>query len=102
MGTLVYGPTNLEISLEDRVLSHLQIVITTKLRRQESFVFSWRDDPSSGDGRTSIWLHPSIPLRFKYVGSRPPAINRAWLEALQASANSVNGLHVIQEPAAPE
>lgn len=100
MGILVYGPTNLEVALEDRVLSHLQIVITTKLRRQESFVFSWRDDPAGGGGRSSVWLHPSIPLRFQYADSASPAINRVWLEALAASANGTSGLQVIEEPGA--
>jgi hypothetical protein len=45
-----------------------------------------------------IWLHPSMPLRFRYDGSRRPAVNRAWIEALMAVANSTDGLRVLPEP----
>ena len=62
MGKLFYDGS-VEIDFEDRVLTHLQIVITAKLRRSESFLFSWRDDPSMGDGRSAIWLHSAVGLR---------------------------------------
>nr|WP_175494068.1 hypothetical protein [Herbiconiux ginsengi] len=32
-------------------------------------------------------MHPSIPLRFRFSGSRPPAINRAWIGLILAAAN---------------
>ncbi|MEF2975639.1 hypothetical protein V3W46_00275 [Subtercola sp. YIM 133946] len=54
MGKLVYGDSGTEIEFDDRVLTHLQIVIGAKLRRRESFFFSWKDDPAVGDGRSSI------------------------------------------------
>lgn len=99
MGKLFYGSNAIEIEFDDRVLSHLKVVITTKLRRGESFVFSWRDDPAIGDGRSSIWLHPSIPLYFKFYGGRIPELNREWIEGLSASANSAGGLQLVAEPA---
>lgn len=89
----------LRVDFDDRVLAHLQIVITTKLRRAESFTFSWRDDASIGDGRTSIWIHPASVMVFKFSGSRPPRVNRAWLEALSFTANGPQGLYVVPEPA---
>jgi hypothetical protein len=98
MGRLTYDSTT-SIEFDDRALAHLQIVIGTKLRRSESFYFSWADDPSMGDGRNVIWLHPSMPLRFRYDGSRRPGINRAWIESLMAAANSTEGLRVTPEPA---
>lgn len=60
--------------------------------------FSWKDDPRSGDGRTAIWLHPAMSLRFKYAGSIPVDLNRAWLEALATSADSTHGLVLVPEP----
>ena len=45
-----------------------------------SFFFTWREDPSVGDGRSSIWIDAAIPLYFKYYGSKAPTINREWLE----------------------
>jgi hypothetical protein len=98
VGTLVYGNSNLEIEFDDRVLAHLQAVIVAKLRRDEGFLFSWKDEPGVGDGRSCIWMHRSIPLYFKYPVSQPPAVNRLWLEALTVSANSPGGLRIVEEP----
>ena len=92
MGHLIYG--NMKIDFEDRVLAHLQIVIVNKLRRQESFAVSWRDSTEIGDGRSAIWIDPSISLYFKFDGSRVPEIDRQWLSELASSADSSTGLIV--------
>ena len=97
MGKLTYDST-LTVDFDDRVLAHLQLVIGAKLRRAESFYFSWRDDPAVGDGRSTLWLHPTIPLHFKYAGGRQPSINRAWIDLLMSAANSPGGLHLMPEP----
>jgi hypothetical protein len=80
---------------------HLQVVIGSKLRRGESFFLSWNDPAAAGAGRSSVWLHPSIPLFFKYYGSKTPTLNRAWVDALTTSANSGHGLLLSTEPPAP-
>jgi len=98
MGSLIYGSAGIEVEFDDRVLEHLQIVIATKLRRRESFFFSWRDARKVGDGRSSIWLDPGIPLYFKYSGGRVPSVNREWLVELTASSNSSSGLVLTDEP----
>lgn len=97
MGTLSYD-ASLKIDFDDRTLAHLQIVIGAKLRRSESFYFSWRDEHSTGDGRTTIWLHPALPLVYKYHGSKMPRINPAWIQLLTESANGNAGLQVVPEP----
>lgn len=97
MGKFTYD-TIIKVDFEDRLLAHLQIVIGTKIRRGESFHFTWKDDASIGDGRTSVWIHPRCSMVYKFYGSRRPAINRAWVEALTITANSVAGLHVTPEP----
>ena len=84
------------VHIDDRTLAHLQIVIVNKLRRAESFVLSWRD-ADAGGGRNSIWLHPAVPLHFKFVGSRAPAINPDWIRQLTLSAQSPRGLVIIGE-----
>jgi hypothetical protein len=97
MGRFTYeGSVRTEI--DDRILLHLQIVIAGKLRRHESFTFTWRDDASTGTGRTAVWMHPGASIVFSYYGSRPAAVNRRWLEALAYTANSPVGLHVVPEP----
>jgi hypothetical protein len=97
VGTLTYDST-LSADFTDRTLAHLQIVIGAKLRRHESFYFSWKDDEAIGDGRSVIWLHPTIPISFKYFGSRPPTINRAWIDELMLHANTPAGLQLVPEP----
>lgn len=97
MGKLTYD-SSLTADFDDRILAHIQVVIGAKLRRGESFYFNWRDDPQSGDGRSTIWLHPSIPISYKYFGSRQPSLNREWIEALMITANSSGGLQVVPEP----
>ncbi|WP_308197445.1 ATP-dependent DNA ligase [Rathayibacter sp. VKM Ac-2929] len=100
MGRLHYD-SSLEADFDDRVLAHLQIVIGSKLTRNESFYFSWKDAQGIGDGRTSIWMHPAIPLRFKYHGGRPPAINPSWIRQLLADSYTAAGLRTSDEPDQP-
>ncbi len=99
MGSLLYGMTGVEVAFDDRVLAHLEIVINTKLRRRESFMLSWRDSASVGDGRSSIWLDTAIPLYFRYSGSRMPLIDKEWLEELMAQSSSNRGLVLGDDPA---
>ncbi|HEY2643170.1 MAG TPA: ATP-dependent DNA ligase [Galbitalea sp.] len=98
MGKLLYGEAGIELAFDDRELAHLQLVIGSKLRRRESFFFSWKSDPSYGEGRNSVWLDASIPLYFKYFGSKPPTINREWIDLLTQSANSAQGMQLMSEP----
>ena len=99
MGTLVYGSRTLEVAFDDRALLHLKIVVATKLGRGESFMFSWKDDPAIGDGRSTAWIDRSIPLYFRFSGSTIPAVNQRWLDELLTSANSGTGLILTPEPA---
>lgn len=99
MGKLFYD-TTVTVDFDDRLLAHLQITIGIKLRRGESFYSSWKDDQRVGNGRTTLWLHPAVPLVFKFYGSRPPSINRAWIQALEKTAHSPAGLHIVDEPTA--
>ena len=97
MGKFTYD-SKVAVDFDDRLLTHLQLVIAAKLRRGESFLFTWVDDDSVGDGRTTIWMHPHALLSFKYFGKRPASINRAWVDELMTTANSVAGLQVLPEP----
>ncbi|MFS0854654.1 ATP-dependent DNA ligase [Microbacterium sp. 179-I 3D4 NHS] len=99
MGKFIYE-TTVKTEIEDRALAHLQLVITAKLRRGEPFAFSWREDVSIGGGRTTVWVHGGSALVYKYHGSRTPAINREWVEALAFTANSPSGLYLVPEPTA--
>lgn len=69
-----------------------------KLRRNEPFMFHRSVD----HGLFTVWVHPAVPLIFQFSGSRPPTINRFWVEAMMLEASSSNGLRVIPEPSTPE
>jgi hypothetical protein len=101
VGQLIYD-TATRTTIDDRALAHLQIVMINKLRRRESFAFSWKYPASEGDGRGTVWIAPGLPLQFRFSGSRPPAINPAWVDALLDCANTAAGLHLVPEPQVPE
>lgn len=97
MGTIFYGGSATPIHIEDRALAHLKVVIATKLRRGESFTLSWQHPADQPTGRSTIWLHPSIPLRFVFGEPDPPELNRQWIEDLAHSANSSGGIMLVAE-----
>lgn len=97
MGTIYYGGSATPIHIEDRALAHLKVVIATKLRRGESFTLSWRHPDDQPRGRSTIWLHPSIPLRFVFDDPEPTELSRAWIEDLANSASSSGGISLVAE-----
>jgi hypothetical protein len=87
-----------EFDFEDRTLSHLQIVISTKLRRGENFFLSWSQPIERGSGRHAIWIDNGVPIHFFFDGSRQVAVNRDWIESLILSAGRASGLQLADEP----
>ncbi|MCR2812594.1 hypothetical protein NQ166_02050 [Microbacterium sp. zg.Y1090] len=97
MGTLYYGGESTPVHIEDRALAHLKVVIATKLRRGESFTVSWRHPDDQERGRSTVWIHPSIPLRFVFDDPEPTQLSRSWVEELASSANSSGGVMLVAE-----
>jgi len=97
MGTLYYGGEATPIDIHDRALAHLKVIIATKLRRGECFTLSWQHPDGQVPGRSTIWLHPSIPLRFVFNEPEPAKLNRQWIDDLARSANSSGGIMLIAE-----
>ncbi|SFR79433.1 hypothetical protein SAMN05428970_2552 [Agromyces sp. CF514] len=98
MGTLTYSPAGVRIDFDDRTLAHLKVVIITKLRRNEPFLFTWVSDGVP----ESLWFHPTIPIRFRFDSTEPEQMNPAWLERLMMTANSGAGLRIVDEDDGPE
>ena len=106
MGSLIYGVAP-AIEISDRALRHLQAVIVAKLRRQESFTFTWGNEPdvdgdesalASADGTYgSIWISHSSSLYFSYDAPAGGQLNRDWINTL-AEAASNGSLRVLPEP----
>ncbi|MBN7794475.1 hypothetical protein ACLD0U_11415 [Microbacterium sp. 2216-1] len=97
MGLLFYGGNTEPIEIEDRALAHLKVVISTKLRRNESFTLSWQHPADGPTGRSTIWLHPSIPLRFVFSEPETPPLSPEWMNALANSANAHGGITLLPE-----
>ena len=97
VGILTYNSTR-TIEIDDRSLAHLRNVIYAKLRRRESFAFSWEQSLAHGGGRHSIWLDPDIPLSFEFFERDEIPLDQAWLRELTKSANSPAGLVLVAEP----
>jgi len=95
MGTLFYADQAIEI--DDRTLAHLKIAIVTKLRRGESFTLSWRHQENQPMGRTTIWMHESIPLRFEFEEPVAPQLHREWIEDILRSSNTTGGIELTPE-----
>jgi hypothetical protein len=97
VGPIYYGGSATPIHIEDRALAHLKVVIATKLRRGESFTVSWRHPEDQPRGRSTLWLHPSIPLRFVFDDPEPASLSREWMDELAQSANSSGGITLVAE-----
>ncbi|WP_396667451.1 hypothetical protein [Microbacterium sp. R86528] len=97
MGTIYYGGSATPIHIDDRALAHLKIVIATKLRRSESFTLTWVHPEGEPRGRSTVWLHPSIPLRFVFDEPEAPELNHDWIRELANSANSSGGISLVAE-----
>lgn len=107
MGMLYYG-VGPGIQIEDRALQHLRSVITTKLRRDEAFSFTWdtppdhaTDAPPQAGVHGTIWISRSSTLYFRF--DQPPAetLNTRWLVALSEVAVRSGTLRLIPEPTLP-
>lgn len=96
VGRLIYDHES-KFTFDDRILAHLQLAMSLKLRRKESFFFTFAVDQREGGGRVMLWIDPTIPLQFRFDGGRIPTINRAWLEQLVALASTAQGLTLTRE-----
>jgi hypothetical protein len=100
MGTLTYA--GVDYTIDDRVLAHLKIAITAKLRVGEAFLLNWAIPATEGSGRISLWISPQISLTYRFAGSKPPELNRRWIDALTRSSHGIRGMVMMDEGEAIE
>jgi hypothetical protein len=96
MGQLRYDHITFEI--EDRLLTHLQIVIIQKARRRDGFMLTFPLDERGVATSNTIWINHGSRLHFAFNGSRHPEVNKRWLETLMESSNSTTGLDLGRVP----
>lgn len=92
MAHLYYGADAEPAEIPDHVLAHVKVVAATKLRRGESFMLSWRHSDDGPEGRTSLWMQPSIPLRFVFDNPEPEKLDQEYLRALANEATTSRGI----------
>jgi hypothetical protein len=105
VGHLIYGIAP-AIEIDDWALQHLRAVMVTKLRRDESFSFTWNNESQvHGDDALdkpglygTVWISKSSSLYFSFDKPTEQTLNRAWLAALADAANSTPGLQLVPEP----
>jgi hypothetical protein len=101
MGQLFYGVSP-AIQIDDWALRHLQAVILTKLRRDETLSFGWDATPGPEDLASStpgtIWISRSSSLYFRFDAEPDRPLNKRWLVKLADAANSSGGLRLVPEP----
>lgn len=89
MGMLTYGTR--EIAVEDRVLAHISVIVTQKLRRREGFLLTLH----ASDARMAteaLWISCHSVISFAYSGNRVPSLNHDWLEQMMTESFSAQGL----------
>lgn len=87
MGRLYYGNNIDPFVVDDVELAHLRMVAMTKLRRSEGFSLTLT---SSSRGRSALWVHCAIPLRFEFDAVEPVRLDPVRVNELaQAAASSV-------------
>ena len=97
MGSLRYSQH--DFAFDDRVLAHLQVVISSKMHRGEAFFLTWTVNGPAGKQRRCIWLSPTIPLAFSFDSTHMRPLNRQWIVELTHLAHSTSGLAISPEPA---
>lgn len=93
MGAIHYCDSSQAIRVEDRALTHLKMVMVTKLRRNEAFTLTWVTD----DLRSTLWIHPSIPLRFVFDETQAARLDAQWVENLMHHLSATGELRIIGE-----
>lgn len=101
MGRLRYDGTAEPIAIDDATLAHLKIIIGTKLRRNESFLMTWVRTDDAIDARTTIWVHPAIPLQFGFDVAVLPPIEPERISAIMTALNASGELVLDEYLAVP-
>jgi hypothetical protein len=83
--------------MDDRALAHLQVVITTKLRRNEGFLIQWERPAEKGSGRGGFWIHPNCDLTYEYEGNREPSLDHDELDRMMIAASASSGVKITGE-----
>lgn len=94
MGKLTYGAIQREITMDDRILAHIEAVTLARLRRRNAFALRWTETVDVGDGRRTIWIHENADLYFEYDSAADVELDRDLLDRLAVAADSNGGINL--------
>ena len=94
MGKLIYGAVQREIEIDDGLLAHLEVVVLSRLRRNNAFALRWAERADSGDTRRTVWVHQAADLYFEYDTPDAPQLDRELLDRLAKAADSNAGINL--------
>lgn len=97
MGSFYFGNNEYKIDIDDRALAHFKIALLSVLRKGASVAFSFSRAVSHGGGRETLWITPTSQIRFRFTGSRPPAINEQWVREIIQSSLTPRGMYLMSE-----
>jgi hypothetical protein len=93
MGRLAYGAIPRTIAIDDRLLAHIEVVVLSRLRRNNAFALRWTE---AGErlGRRTIWIHQATDLTFEYDQAEQGELDRELLDQLAKAADSNAGINL--------
>jgi hypothetical protein len=86
MGYLSYG-NRPHITIDDRLLRHLMVVCSGKLRHHESFMLEVVRRTEEGAGREVLWISRSMPILFHYESTTHETLDKILIADLQKQAD---------------
>jgi hypothetical protein len=99
MGQFIYGSL-IKVTIHDTTLAHLEAVVGARFRRDEPFYLSWCWQVNTGESRTTVWLHPTISVQYRYLTTRRPALDRDRIAQMLLEANTTPGLRIMLDEVA--
>jgi hypothetical protein len=93
MGRLVYGALQRRIVVDDRLLAHIEVVVLSRLRRNNAFALRWAET-GERPGRRTIWIHQGTDLCFEYDQAEQDELDRELLDQLAKAADSNTGINL--------
>ena len=89
MGILYYSDAQYPIRIDDDTLASLKVVLERRLEAGRGLMLSWSE---AGFGRSTIWLHPSIPIRLHVDDAVGQAPSQRAIDAMMQEIEQSGGI----------
>ena len=89
MGILYYSDAQYPIRIDDDTLASLKVVLERRLEAGRGLMLSWSE---AGFGRSTVWLHPSIPIRLHVDDAVAQAPSQRAIDAMTLEIEQSGGI----------